>query len=50
MVDIGELLGEDRNKTEEQMIKVLEFEIKLAEVRNIKFKHTYCSEEMDWVG
>ena len=32
MVDIGELLGGDRNKTEEQMYKVIEFEIQLANV------------------
>ena len=32
MVDIGELLGGDRNETEEQMYKVIELEIQLAKV------------------
>ena len=32
MVDIGELLGGDRNDTEEQMIQVIEFEQKIANV------------------
>ena len=33
MVDLGELLGGDRNETEEQMYKVIEFEQEIANVR-----------------
>ncbi len=35
MVDIGELLGGDRNETEEQMYKVIEFEQKIANVSEL---------------
>ena len=38
MIDLGELLGGDRNETEEQMYKVIEFEQRIANVRN-KMKH-----------
>ena len=34
MIDLGELLGGDRNETEEQMYKVIEFEQRIANVRN----------------
>ena len=34
MIDLGELLGGDRNETEEQMSKVIEFEQRIANVRN----------------
>ena len=34
MIDLGELLGGDRNETEEHMYKVIEFEQRIANVRN----------------
>lgn len=37
MVDIGELLGGERNATEQQMCKVIEFEQELAKVRSEHF-------------
>ena len=36
MVDLGELMGGDRNETEEQMIRVIEFEQQLANVSKVR--------------
>ncbi len=35
MVDIGELLGGDRNETEDQMLRVIELEQKIANVSEV---------------